>query len=106
MRGVILIFLTVAALAGAGFSTCTALHCDPHTRELIAAGAVCFLASILAFVPLWLTRGATQATVIQAALAGTVVHMIAVLVLGGAVVMLGLVPAKPFLICVLMQYWA
>lgn len=66
----------VAVLTGVGgYGVCLAAGWAPHVRELIAAGLVAIAASELSLIPLWLLRRGDQATVSQAGLGATVLHM-------------------------------
>jgi hypothetical protein len=71
----------IAAVAAAGLALCAAAGWNLHVRTVVAAGVVACLASTLALAPLILTRGATAGTVILAGLAGTVLHLMAFLIL-------------------------
>lgn len=85
-KGLLLILLTVAAAAGAGYGACRAAGVDPRPNGLAAAAAVSLVAGTLALLPLAFVRGAAQAAVAQAALAGSMIHLAGHVLAAGAVV--------------------
>jgi hypothetical protein len=103
-RALVLNPLFVGLLAVLGWSACRAGGINPHSRSLAIAAAVGTVAAEAAMLPLLLTRGADQATVSQAALAATVVHMLAAAGLGGGASVL-LHQGQPFLYWLLAFYW-
>jgi hypothetical protein len=79
--------VSIALAAACGFAGCTALHLKPHVAEMLLAASACLIASEFALVPIILTRGATQPTVAQAGLIGTVIHLFGCSILGGALIL-------------------
>jgi hypothetical protein len=100
MRILLVIPVSLVLAAACGFAVCAALHINPHAREMLLAVGACFVASELALVPTLLTRGAEQPAVAQAGLLGTVIHLLACSVFGGALLLL-----KPLSIDGTMVYW-
>jgi hypothetical protein len=97
MRGLIAPPVVVVLLAVIGFVSCKALGVNPGNREMLLAGGIVLAATVAAVVPLILVRGARQYAVSQAALVGTVLHLMVAIGAGGMVHM-KLHPATPFLI--------
>jgi hypothetical protein len=82
-----LIPLIVVATALAGFGLCAVAGVDPHTNAMVIAGTISLAASLLALIPLLLTRGSTQYGVAQASLVATIVHLFVTIAAATAVVM-------------------
>ena len=100
MRTILFIPIAIALAIGVGYAICGARSINPHVREMIVAATVCLIASIGAMIPIVLTRGAGQASVAQAALVGTIVHLFACCGLGG-----GLIITKAFGLTNAFAYW-
>src|SRR4051794_1192510 len=105
MRALLLvpIVLIIAFTAAAGI--CRAAGIDPHVKDLLAATLTCIVAGELAAVPLVLTRGGSQASVVQAALVGSVVHLFVCIAVAGIIVMARLGAGPAFLYWLLGLYW-
>ena len=104
MRNALTLLVAVAIAAAAGCALCAAAGWRPHPAALAAAAAASLLAGGLASVPIVLARGASQASVAQAALLGTMIHLMGCL--GGAAVMLLLVRMPAATYWMLAFYWA
>jgi hypothetical protein len=104
MRGLIASPIVVVVVAALGIVLCKAIGVDPGYRELVLAGAIALAATVLATVPLILTRGASPFAVSQAALVGTVVHLLTAIG-AGAMVYLQLKPGPAFLYWLTGLYW-
>ena len=76
MKSLIPPLLAALLVAAGGSALCRALGWNPMPPVMITAGAAALVASCAAFVPLLLSRGAAQSTVVQSALLGTVVHLL------------------------------
>ena len=76
MRALVIVPLLVAGAAVVGYFACALAGIDSHARELIAAAVACVVAAEAGIVPLLLARGASQATVSQVGLVGTLVHLL------------------------------
>lgn len=100
MRTLIFIPIAIAVAIGAGYAICGAMNVNPHVREMLFAVGICLIASIGAMIPIVLTRGATQASVAQAALVGTMIHLFACCGIGG-----GLIITKAFGLANAFAYW-
>ena len=75
--------------AAGGAMACRLISVDPHLRELLFAAGACLVASEASMVPIALTRGAAQATVAQAGLVGTMIHLFGCAALGGGFMLMG-----------------
>src|SRR5438093_7357047 len=84
---IVIIPLPIGIAAGCGWALCTALHLNPHPREMLLAAIACLIASELAIAPLILARGRAQASVTQAALLATIVHLFVCSVFAGVILM-------------------
>ena len=73
----------VIAAVGVGYAVCAVADFNPHLRSMMLAAVVCCLAAMVGAVPMVLSRGATQQSVAQAALVGTLLHLLGCTVLGG-----------------------
>lgn len=104
MRPLLTLIIATLATAGGGYVLCKAMGWDAHPASMFAAGVVALLASGVALVPLVATRGADQSARAQAALVGTLIHMLGCL--GGAAVMLVVVKTLPgAAVWLLAFYW-
>ena len=102
----VIIPIAIAFAAAGGFALCRMFQLNPHAREMLFAGAACFAASELAVVPMFLTRGASQAAVAQAGLVATIVHLFGCTAIGGGLVLAkSLQLATPFVYWLLAFYW-
>jgi hypothetical protein len=86
VRGALTFLSAVLLVAVGGYALCALTGWSPHVPSLLQAAGTALVASGAAFVPLLLCRGAPQATVAQAALVATVIHLFVCAI--GAVVML------------------
>ncbi len=98
MRSLLLIPVALMAVVGVGLLACRLLHITPAMSDLTLATSVALLASILAAVPIVLSRGASTLAAAQAGLVATALHLMAMIVAGG-VVQLKIKPGPAFL------YW-
>ena len=104
-RFVSFILLAVLVVAAAGCGGAKALGRDPHVREMLLAAAGATAAALAALAPLWVARGASQASAAQAALLATVLHM-ALALAAAAVVIFTLKPDAAFLYWTAGFYWS
>ena len=74
-RSFVLIPMLLFLACAIAVAVCHAIGRDPRIKELIAAASACLIAGELALIPLVLTRGGNQASIAQAALLGTVIHL-------------------------------
>lgn len=97
------VLLPVAALA---WAIPVALGRTAHARDLLAAAAVCLASAELALLPAVLLRRSEPATLSQAALAGTALHMFLALILTAVAWVAHLVvDKKSFLFLLLAFFW-
>ena len=104
MRNVITLLVSIVLAAVAGFALCAVAGWNPRLPAMALAATAAIIAGGLAFLPLVLARGASQAAVAQAALLGTVIHLMGCL--AGAAVMLLLVRMPAATYWMLAFYWA
>ena len=104
MRNAITLLVSILVVALAGFALCAVAGWNPRTRAMGLALVAALVAGGLAFVPLVLARGASQAAVAQAALLGTVIHLMGCL--AGAAIMLLVVRMPAATYWMLAFYWA
>jgi len=104
MRALLIVPVVILLTAGAGWGIVAAVQAPVSVKELVMAALACLAAGELAMVPLILARNTTQATVSQAALAGTVIHLLASIALAGGA-MLVIHPAAAFVYWMLGFYW-
>jgi len=103
MRNVITLLVSIVLAALAGFALCAVAGWNPRLPAMALAATAAIIAGALAFLPLVLARGASQAAVAQAALLGTVIHLMGCL--AGAAVMLLLVRMPAATYWMLAFYW-
>jgi hypothetical protein len=97
------VLLPIAALA---WGVPMALGRGSHGRDVLIAAAVCLASGELALLPAVLLRSASPATLSQAALGGTVVHMFLSLIFTfGAWVAHVVLDKKTFLFLLLAFFW-
>ena len=102
----LLIPLVIALVAAAGALACRALGIPPHIREILFAAGACSVASEIAMTPILLSRGSNQAGVAQAGLIGSLIHLLACSVLGGALIIFKPLRLEPaFVYWLLGLYW-
>ena len=68
--------LAVVLAAAAGVGACHILHLSPHLNEMVTAGTIIGIGSIVAILPLLMFRNSNPAVVAQAALSATVIHLL------------------------------
>jgi hypothetical protein len=105
VRSALLLPLAVLVVAAGGYALCAAAGWRVHTVCVALFGADALLAGLLALVPLRLTHGASQAAAAQAALLGSVIHLLGCLV-GAAVLFVVLHAGTPMVYWVLAYYLA
>lgn len=106
MKSLIIIPLLQVVAGSAGYGTALLAGWNPHMAELLTAGIICLLSSSAAILPLLVLRSASQVTVVQAGLAGTVAHLVLTLVLAGVAWLIGQVDStEAFLTWLLVFYW-
>ena len=106
MRGLALIPLSILLVAAGGVALCHVAGWRIGTSGLLVAAISSTLAAGLAFVPLLLVRGGTQAAQAQAALVGTMVHLFIAVVATGIVLLLKPPVSGSFVYWMFPFYWA
>jgi hypothetical protein len=96
--------LVVAAFAAIGVAACRAEGADPHLGQLILAAGICLLSSEFGILPVLFNDALLRAHPAQAALLGTVVHLLMATTLS-AIVFVWLRPPAAFLYWLLGMYW-
>jgi hypothetical protein len=92
------IAITIAAVMATGLAVARAMGIDPHLREMLVAGIGMSLVCGLAGLPLLLTRGASQMTVVQSGLTASAVHLLGSVFVASAMFARGLIATYPLLI--------
>ena len=99
MRAILLIPIAIALVCGAGYAACTAMGWSAHPRELLVAALTCLAAGALGVTPIVIVRlklAQTQANVAQASLIGTMLHLMACVVVMGSVLLMKIRLAPAF----------
>src|SRR3954454_5551508 len=105
MRSFVLLPIVLAVAFAPAVAVCHAMGINAHVKDLLAATLTCLVAGELAAIPLVLTRGGNQASVAQAALVGSVVHLFVCIAVAGIVVFGHLGPGPAYLYWLLGFYW-
>jgi hypothetical protein len=106
MKTLLLIPLTVLAALAAAAGLCRLAGLSPHERDLFTAAAVVVIAAELAVLPAWMLRKSEPVTRAQAALGGTVVHLLLTIFMAAAVMVAKVVePNGPFVYWLTGAYW-
>ena len=105
MRSACLVLIAVLAAAGGGYALCVAAGWPFQAARVLPPALTALVATGAAFVPLLLSRGATQSGVAQAALVGTMIHLFGCLA-GATVFFLVLKQGIGSTYWVLAFYWA
>jgi len=104
MRALWLVPIALLIVAGLGLATCKLMGVSPGNRELVVAVAICCFASGLATVPLVLVRGSSQYATSQAALVGSILHLMTAAGAGG-LALVQLKPGPSFIYWLGAMYW-
>lgn len=104
-RAAIIVTIAVLVFAGAGGVLMRLVIGAGQWPALLSAAGIAWVAALAGASALWFVRGASQASVAQAALVATMLHLM-LCVVAAAVVTLGKVGAPtPFLYWLLAFYW-
>ena len=106
MRGLIFIPLALLAVIGGGVALCAAAGWNVHAREMAFAAVSSGLVGLLAFVPMIVARNASQGNVAQAALVGTMVHLMGHAAVAAIVIFLRIPLHGSFIWWLMPFYWA
>ena len=90
--------MTIAAVAAGGLAVCKAMGIEPHLREMIVAGIGMAIVCVAAGLPLLLSRGANQLTIVQAGLSSSAVHLLGSVLIASAIFFPSLIATYPLLI--------
>src|SRR5689334_6379881 len=104
MRHAFELIIAVIVTAACGFALSAAAGWNPRPGAMALAAGAALLSAVAAYVPLILSRGATQAAVAQAALVGTLIHLLGCL--AGAAVLLLAFHLTAATYWVMAFYWA
>jgi hypothetical protein len=105
MRSLLYVFLSLAAAALAGVVFCAVAGWQIHGREMSAACIAALLAASGGLFPAILNRESPVETVMQAALVGSVLHMMFCLIFGVLMWVGGLARvAEPFAVWLMLFY--
>ena len=104
MKGALLLLPAVLIVAAGGYALCAATGWWFESQRMVVAMSTALVSGLLAFVPLVLTRGASQPAVIQAGLVGTLVHLFGCL--AGAAVLVMMKTGIASVYWILAFYWA
>ncbi|MGA2230376.1 MAG: hypothetical protein ABSH22_05705 [Tepidisphaeraceae bacterium] len=106
MKTLIIIPLFVTAALAAAAMLCRMAGIPLHGRDLMTAAAVAVVAAEIAMIPAWMFRRSEPVTLAQAALGGTVLHLMLTIMLAAAVMVARVVePAAPFVTWLIGAYW-
>ena len=104
MRHAVELLISVVVVAACGFALSAAAGWNPRPDAMALAAGAALVAGGAAYIPLILSRGATQAGMAQAALVGTLIHLMGCL--AGAAVMLLVVRIPAATYWILTFYWS
>ena len=106
MKTMVTLPLVVIALAAGGYAIARGLGHAVMLRELGAAAMIALIAAEAACVPNLLSRGGDAASISQAALGGTVIHLLLCFGLVAGMWMVGVkLEARPFMLWLMLFYW-
>jgi hypothetical protein len=96
------LLILIAGAAGVGIAHVTGFN--PHTHEMIFAAIAALLASEAALLPHFLKKETSPVAAFQAALYGTIIHLLFFLIQGASIVLL-LKPNLAFIWWLMPMYW-
>jgi hypothetical protein len=106
MKTLLLIPGAVGAALAAAAALCRMAGLPPHGRDLLIAAIVAVIAAEAALLPALFLRRAEPAQRAQAALGGTVIHLLLTIFMAAAVMVAKVVePAGPFVYWLTGAYW-
>jgi hypothetical protein len=86
-RALLISPIAILITAAGGLLICMFVGVNPHGKEMLAAAIIALLATAASAVPLFLSRGADQATSSQAGLLATATHLFIAIVLAGVMIL-------------------
>jgi hypothetical protein len=106
MKTLIVIPIVVAAALAAAGGLCRLAGVPLHGRDLFLAAAVAVVAAEAGMIPAILLRRNDPSIRAQAALGGTVMHMLLTILMASAVMVAKVVePSAPFVLWLTAAYW-
>ena len=106
MKTLLLIPLAVSIAMAAAAGLCRWAGLPPHMPDLLAAAVVAVITAELAVLPAFVLRKSEPVKLAQAALGGTVLHLLLTIFLAAAVMVArGVDLAKPFVYWLIGAYW-
>src|SRR5690349_566359 len=105
MRSLLLIPLVVIVVAAGAVALCSGIGAQTQTKAVVLAAVSCLAAGELAIVPLVLSKGGNQATISQAALLGTIIHLFVSIAIAGIVIFAKLGAGQTYLYWLAGFYW-
>ncbi len=105
MRTVTLIPLAILLVAAIGSALCKSVGWNVSVPAVGIAAGACLVASLFAYIPLFLVRGSPQPAQAQAALLGTLLHMFFAAAVAAAVILLKLNLPGSFVYWLFAFYW-
>jgi hypothetical protein len=106
VKTLVLVPVAVAAALACAGGLCRLMGLPPHGRDLLTAAAVAAVAAEAALIPALLLRRSEPVKIAQAALGGTVLHLLLTIFLAAAVMVARVVePAGPFVYWLTGAYW-
>jgi hypothetical protein len=88
LRALLITPIAILLTAMIGWVICNFANVNPHGREMLIAAFIALFATFVGGVPLFLARGADQATASQAGLLATAAHLFIAIVLAGAMILI------------------
>lgn len=104
-RAVLVLTLAMLVFAGGGGALTKIAGWTGQGPALLGAAGIVWIAGMLGASCLWFVRGASQASVAQAGLAGTMVHLMLCTVAAAVVTLGKMGPQTPFLYWLMAFYW-
>jgi hypothetical protein len=104
MRQALELITAVILGAACGLALCAAAGWSPRPGAMALAAGAALASAAAAYVPLILARRATQAQVAQAALLGTLIHLLGCLAAAAVLLLVFHLPAATY--WVMAFYWA
>ena len=106
MRILLLIPAALGLTAASGLGACAVMRLQPHVTEMLAAVIAVALACVAGAAPVVFQRRATQLIMSQAALVGTLIHLLVTIVLAAVVLFGKFNLHNSFVYWLMAFYWA
>jgi hypothetical protein len=105
MRSAAWVAITIGVVAAIGSAACRLLSVSVHPREMMVAGIGMLIVGSMASLPMTLTRGANQLSVVQGGLLASAIHLLGSVLVASSVFLRGVIATYPLLIWVAAFYW-